>query len=71
MKMKGRLPAKLPINARVQSPLSVQDGKQVRELAYGFRGTEEEKAVLVQGVMQKRQYLFLQLGAEVNEQIPA
>ena len=71
MKMKDRLPPQLPIAARVQFPLSVQNGKEVRELAYGFRGPEEEKAVLVQGIVEKRQYFFLQLGAEVNEQIPA
>jgi hypothetical protein len=50
MKMKERLLAQFPIDALVQLPLSVQDGKEVGELAYVFRGTEEEKAVLVQCV---------------------
>ena len=57
--------------ALIQLRLAVQRGKQVRELAHGLGGAQEEHAARVQCVVEQRDELLLQVPAHIDQQVAA
>ena len=57
--------------ALIQLRLAVQRGKQVRELAHGLGGAQEEHAARVQCVVEQGDELLLQFPAHIDQQVAA
>ena len=57
--------------AQVELGLAVQRLKQVTKLTHGLGGTQKQQAARVQGVVEQRNQLLLQLGAHVDQHVAA
>ena len=57
--------------ALVELGLAIHHAKEVRMLAHGLRGAQEEHATGVQGVVEQREQLLLQVAAQVDHEVPA
>ena len=55
--------------ALVELLFAIQGCKQIVKLAHAFRGAQKQKSTWVQGVVEQRDEFFLQISAQVNQQV--
>ena len=65
------LRARTVLFALIQLRLAVQRGKQVRELAHGLGGSQEEHAARIQCVVEQGHELLLEIPAHIDQQVAA
>ena len=57
--------------ALVQLGFAIKHGKQVRQLAHGFGGSQKQPAIGLKRVMEQRQQSLLKVAPQIDQQIAA